>query len=87
MYIEINNRYNHKVIFSGVGNSIFICGSRHNFWAYDRKIEIGCECHAIAEWIENYAEIGKKNYYTESEIAEYKQYIDFAASALAQIKK
>ncbi len=60
---------------------ININGSKHfvRYWGEDR-IDIGCEKHPIKDWIEIYEKLGKKENYTESEIKEYKGYIDFIAN-------
>ena len=49
-----------------------VSGSRHlAFLAKPGYIQIGCVLHSFADWTANYAEIGRKNNYTESQIAEY----------------
>lgn len=60
---------------------ICIIGSRHplSYWGEDR-IDIGCEQHTIAEWIEHAEAIGKNNEYTDEEIAEYLTYTNFVKS-------
>jgi len=42
------------------------------------RIRIGCIDLPIAEWLEKGEKIGKKNNYTDKQIAEYKKYIQLA---------
>ena len=37
-------------------------------------ISIGCQCHSLEYWLENYIEIGHDYNYSESQIAEYSEY-------------
>ena len=60
-----------------------IQGTRH-FMNYTMKngipsIAIGCECHSIEDWQLNGEEIGKQNGYTDSQISEYRIYIELFA--------
>ena len=60
---------------------VYIIGSKHtvNYWGKKegvQKIAIGCHVHSFQEWLDNFQTIGKENGYTESQIAEYKAYID-----------
>ncbi len=54
---------------------IRIQGSRDEINAIDSDVRIGCERHELSAWIENYIQIGRKNSYTEAEIAEYGIYL------------
>lgn len=59
-----------------VKSPLFIVGSRHSLTnARHGYIQIGCHCKTIDWWLENYKDIGKKEGYTEEEIAEYGAYI------------
>jgi len=60
-----------------------IKGSKHWFVGFGDKIRIRCEEHTVAEWQNQYEDIGLKNGYTLEEINEYKSYVDFYAAALA----
>ena len=59
-------------------------GSRHHFFYLNGEIQIGCEKHTVAHWIENYSEIGKANDYTEEQIKEYFGYINMVNSLVKQ---
>ena len=73
------------VIFSGNAqvsgdaweeSPLFILGSRHSLTnAKHGHIQIGCHCKPTKWWLENFEDIGKKEAYTDSEIAEYGEYI------------
>jgi len=60
----------------GIPQSVFICGSRHNVWAIDGIIKIGCHRLTVEEWIAKYQEIGEREGYSPEQIMEYKTYID-----------
>ena len=55
------------------GTKHFLTVSSHT------ELSIGCECHTFAVWLEQYEAIGKKNGYSDAEIAEYGQFIRLAA--------
>lgn len=55
---------------------INLTGSRHYFFYLNGEIQIGCEKHTVAHWIENYKTIGEANEYTEDQIKEYFGYIN-----------
>jgi hypothetical protein len=55
-----------------------IQGTRHRLSCADGKIRIGCYETTFEDWQKNFEEIGKANNYTDSEIAEYKSYVDLA---------
>ena len=55
---------------------INLTGSRHHFFYLNGEIQIGCEKHTVAHWIENYKTIGEANEYTEDQIKEYFGYIN-----------
>jgi hypothetical protein len=59
---------------------IYIIGSRHavSYWGEDR-IDIGCQHHSIAEWLEKYKEIGNRNGYDTAQVAEYLGYVKLIA--------
>jgi hypothetical protein len=48
---------------------------RHHITASDHHIAIGCECHTLDHWREHIEEIGKKNRYSNKEIALYRKTI------------
>jgi len=54
---------------------ISISGSMHNFCYYNGEIAIGCECHTVQYWIENYKTIGARHNYSHEQIDEYFGYI------------
>ena len=60
---------------------MFLTGSNHSvaYWGED-KIQIGCKSFSIEFWIENFAEVGKSQNYSNDQIAEYKTYIDIIAN-------
>lgn len=69
-------------IGDGVEPKIFyLVGTRHpvSYWGEDR-IDIGCEVHTIAEWLERFQEIGNCHRYTAEQIQEYESYIRFIAA-------
>ena len=55
---------------------INLTGSRHHFFYLNGEIQIGCEKHTVAHWIENYKTIGEADEYTEDQIKEYFGYIN-----------
>ena len=55
---------------------ISISGSRFFCQFFLGYLQIGCEVHTVDYWIKNYKEIGEVHDFTESEIEEYKRYID-----------
>ena len=58
---------------------LYIYGSKHPVtYVGEGKLSIGCHCEPINWWIENYELMGKGEGYSESEILEYKTYIDLA---------
>jgi len=44
------------------------------------EIDIGCYVHSIDYWLENYEDLSRLAGYTESQVKEYKAYIDLAKS-------
>jgi len=57
--------------------AIYIKGSVHFVsWWQKNIIKIGCYSLEINEWLEKFEAIGKKENYSESQIKEYKLYID-----------
>lgn len=63
-------------------------GTRHTIVYYwTGEISIDCHRHTIQEWLENYAEIGKKHGYTPEEIEEYRGYIEAIALLHNERKK
>jgi hypothetical protein len=54
---------------------ISIFGSIHNFCYYNGEITIGCECHTVQYWIENYKTMGARHNYSPEQIDEYFGYI------------
>jgi UDP-3-O-[3-hydroxymyristoyl] glucosamine N-acyltransferase len=61
--------------------TIYIFGSSWalSYWGQDR-IDIGCEHHSIAEWIEHGAEIGQRHGARAEQIVEYLRYCDMVAA-------
>lgn len=56
---------------------LFVIGSRHSLTnAKHGYIQIGFHCKTVKWWVENYKDIGKKEGYSEEEIAEYGAYIE-----------
>lgn len=69
-------------------NSIYIIGSKHSVNYYGHgKIKIGCHCRTFDEWLNIYARIGAKEGYTETQIKEYKMYIDLIIAYYTPILK
>jgi NDP-sugar pyrophosphorylase family protein len=63
-----------------IGKTIFITGSRNpvNYYGLD-IIHIGCIRKTIAEWQEQYPEVGRENDYSDEQIREYGAYIQMIA--------
>jgi hypothetical protein len=60
-----------------------IQGTRHFVnLATHSLIKIGCYDRTLPGWLEGFESIGKENGYTESQIKEYKMYLDMCASWL-----
>ena len=59
-----------------VKNGIYLYGSKHSvsYWG-ENKIQIGCICSLISEWVENFEAVGKNEGYSAIQIAEYFGYI------------
>lgn len=49
-----------------------------SYWG-ENKIQIGCKVYSIEEWQNNFLKIGKAENYSDSQIKEYKSYIDIIA--------
>jgi carbonic anhydrase/acetyltransferase-like protein (isoleucine patch superfamily) len=63
-----------------VSSVLYIQGSRHSLTTSSySEIKIGCECHTVEYWLENFEKIGAQNNYTAQEIEEYGELIEFAA--------
>lgn len=63
-----------------------IHASRHTIVAIDDDVRIGCERKLLAEWLETFEAVGRKNGYTEAEIAEYGGWLKAIAAVLAARK-
>ena len=65
---------------ASIGKTIFITGSRNpvNYYGLD-VIHIGCIRKTIAEWQEQYPEVGRENDYSDEQIREYGAYIQMIA--------
>ena len=50
------------------------------------NIKIGCQEHDVDYWLKNYERIGKIEKYSDEQIAEYKLYIDLAATLIERNK-
>lgn len=59
-----------------------ISGSRHAIIAIDDDVRIGCERKTLAEWLESYQAIGRKEGYTDEQIAEYGGWLNAIAAIL-----
>ncbi len=63
-------------------------GSAHSGWMpTDDEIQIGCERHSIAHWLENYAAIGVAHDYTPDQIEEYGAWIRSVAERAPEARK
>jgi len=72
--------YAHSVLTGGNWSKtpIAIIGSRDYVCQCNiYEIKIGCHVLTFDEWLEQYEEIGKEQYYNNEEIKEYKSIIDF----------
>ena len=49
----------------------FIRMSRHTIIKIENMVYIGCQCHPLDYWLENYVDIGKKYCYIDEDIEEY----------------
>ena len=65
---------------ASIGKTIFITGSRNpvNYYGLD-VIHIGCIRKTIAEWQEQYREVGREDGYSYEQIREYGAYIQMIA--------
>jgi len=59
-----------------------ISGSRHSIVAIDDDVRIGCHRKSLAEWLENYQTIGRKEGYAGEQIAEYGLWLNTIAAIL-----
>ena len=63
---------------------IYIIGSRGNvsavFYWGEPRIDIGCENHSIDDWLKTGLDIAAKHGFSESEVAEYRRYIEMIAA-------
>ena len=67
------------VIYGGKWSTtpLFLTGSCHSLTnCKPGYIQIGCHCKTIDWWVKNYRDIGKKEGYTDEQIAEYGLYIE-----------
>ncbi|AUR85923.1 hypothetical protein NVP1081O_188 [Vibrio phage 1.081.O._10N.286.52.C2] len=64
-----------------------IQGSRHFVNIPDGvNIRIGCRLHSVEYWLKNFEHIGEIEEYRPEQIAEYKSYIDLAATMITNAK-
>jgi len=57
----------------------YLSGTKHTVtYVGQNKIQIGCHCKEISWFKENYEGLGRREGYSESEILEYKGYIELA---------
>jgi carbonic anhydrase/acetyltransferase-like protein (isoleucine patch superfamily) len=65
---------------ASIGKTIFITGSGNtvNYYGLD-VIHIGCIRKTIAEWQQQYREVGRENDYSDEQIREYGAYIQMIA--------
>jgi hypothetical protein len=64
----------------------YVCqihASRHDIVAIDDDIRIGCQRMALATWLETFEAVGRKNEYTDFEIAEYGGWLRQIAAVVA----
>lgn len=64
----------------------YVCqihASRHAIVAIDNDVQIGCIRKLLAEWLETLQAVGRKNEYTDAEIAEYGGWLRQIAAVLA----
>ena len=62
-----------------------IQGSMHSVCSPDGAIiKIGCQERTPQDWQKNFESVGKSSGYTDSQIVEYKRYIDLFAAVLAE---
>jgi hypothetical protein len=54
-----------------------ISGSKHLVYYNGITIKIGCNNHNVDYWIKNYGVIGRENDYTDEQMREYYNYINF----------
>lgn len=60
-----------------LSETLVLNGTKHeSIYLGNGKLMIGCMINTIDWWLENYVSVGLENGYTESQIAEYKGYID-----------
>ena len=72
-------------VFRGGWFALQIQGSKHFLnIPNETTIRIGCQEHTPDFWLENFASIGDEHGYSEQEIAEYKLYIELAATIIAK---
>ena len=64
-----------------------IQGSRDYINLDGDYIHIGCQCHKIDYWLENYEDIGRSNDYSDSETTEYGDLIKIAVNYKARHSK
>jgi hypothetical protein len=66
--------------WASIGKTIFITGSGNtvNYYGLD-VIHIGCIRKTIAEWQQQYREVGRENDYSDEQIREYGAYIQMIA--------
>ena len=63
-----------------ITKTLFITGSAHTVIAWKDTMQIGCQKHAIAYWLENYERIGREHGYSADQRAEYGTYIKIVAT-------
>ena len=81
--VDNNSRVSNSSVYDSIVENVqlvSITGTQHGVhWRDGEHIAIGCEVHTLEHWLENYAEIGKNNGYSDDQIEEYKRYIDIMA--------
>jgi hypothetical protein len=59
----------------------FVAG-QHCAYAFGSKIMIGCQCHTVEHWLENYEQIGQENGYSPQQITAYGGFIKLVKEML-----
>ena len=69
------------------GNFVICYFGNYHAIAAGGYISIGCERHTYQEWLDNGEQIGKDNFYTDDEIADYMDWIRIAIRALERMNR
>ena len=73
----------------GLSMSILqIAGSRHRIVVRNAdEVRIGCEIHPLSWWLKHYKAVGRREGYSETQIAEYYAHLKYVQAWLKRVEE